>query len=275
MRPAPGIRWWPLALLLLPGCGAPDAAEVYPFETAPTKRRLNLVRLLGPQLTLVAAADTLQLAVRFERPTRTSLVLNARTGDTLLRGWVTRYRGLYYLTQPRTDSSYWVHAWRRTSTTVQGLTNDWEQMLALRYAADRGELPPPLLRATVQADTVLTKRLRYDAARLRPFFEALVDSCPRYQVLTARLPAAQPTAASLVRSVYPNPARSYVEVVFGRTGASKAELLDQQGRRRRMVRHDSTNRLTLSLHEVPAGVYLLRLHDEATHAAATRRLVVE
>ncbi|RAK63939.1 T9SS type A sorting domain-containing protein [Hymenobacter edaphi] len=266
---------WPLLM----GCDGKESAETYHFVNAPTAHRVNLARLLGERLTLVSATDTLELRVRFERATRTSMVLNARSGDTLMRGWVTRHRRLYYFAEPLRDSTYWIHAWRRTSGMVQGLTDDAAQMLALRAATDAGRLPPALVLPVLRADTLFTKRLRYEAAALRPVFEALVDSCPPYRLQTAapaRLAAGEAGAAALIGEVYPNPAPAggLVHVRTGGAAEVSYTLLDAQGRRWRRGQQLRAS-FTLPLENVPAGTYLLRLTEPASGRTATRHLVVE
>ncbi|KUG09434.1 hypothetical protein ASU33_17045 [Solirubrum puertoriconensis] len=163
------MLWILLFTSVLWGCdGQWGWLQPYPFENAPAQRPLNLAHVLGRQLTLTSATDTLELLIRFERSSRTSVVLDATTGDTLLSGWVTRYRGLYYFAEPRADSTYWVHAWRIKGNHVQGLMEHWAQMLALRDAVEHGRFAE-LKRGSV-TDTVV--RLHYDAPKLHAFYEA-------------------------------------------------------------------------------------------------------
>ncbi|MCC3158114.1 T9SS type A sorting domain-containing protein [Hymenobacter sp. 15J16-1T3B] len=277
MRPFACFRFVLGLLPVLTGCDDLGTFDTYHFVNAPAGRRLNLARLLGEAPTLVSATDTVALRVRFERGTRTSLVLDAGSGDTLLRGWVTRDRGLYYFTAPLRDSTYWVHAWRHAPGTVQGLLDNAAQMLTLRAAADAGRLPAALVQPVLRADTLLTKRLRYDAALLRPVFRTLVDSCRSYRLQpVAQRPAPAARPAALLGEVYPNPAPAggSCSVRTNTSGEVGYALLDARGRCLRRGRQRGTP-FAVPLNEVPPGVYVLHLSEQPRGRTTSCRLVVE
>lgn len=292
-RPMLLRRLLPLLFLsaALTGCNQRGAliTEPYPFENAPTKHRLNLARLLDDELLLASADDTLRLKVRFEPEQRTSLVLDAGTGDTLLHGWVTRFRGHFYVTEPRPNGTYWIHAWRRNGKELRGLLDGPGQMLALTLAVDRGRFAE--LTRLHAADSTI--RLHYDAQLLRPFFEAQVDSSTVYRRLkpartAAPRPAAAPTpvpsdtaaakadttAAALIRSVYPNPAREQVTVASDATTPRIVQLLSLGGQVLRTQR-STTATTRLDLNGLPAGGYLLQVREDGSGRTASQRLVVQ
>ncbi|OON67456.1 T9SS type A sorting domain-containing protein [Hymenobacter sp. CRA2] len=261
-------------LLVLSSC---DSAVT--FEPYAVRHPLNLARVLGPQLTLIGPRDTLQLRVGYEPSSRLNILTNAASGDTVLRGWVNRYRGLYYITQPYTDSVYDVHAARIGRGQVQGLVGTWRQAELLRRAVDDGDYEELISFRDDKKDVL---RLRYDAPTLRPFFEMAVDSCPAYRVVELPVPVRRPTAvpramaAGLIHSVYPNPAREYAHVQLDSAAArGTLELLDSHGRRVYQTPVQAAEQLTLSLAGRAPGTYVLRVRAGARGTTATQRLVVE
>ncbi|GAA4372348.1 hypothetical protein [Hymenobacter koreensis] len=176
------------------------------FEPYSVKHPLNLERVLGRRVTLLGP-DTLALAISFDPATRQNLIVSSDSSRQPLSVWATRYRGLYYLTQStQHDSVYLVHAVRISSSQVQGLYHDYNQLTKLAEAVNDGQYQDLI---SFQDNKKEVLRLRYHAKTLRPFYEAVLDSLPVYRVQAgARSTSKTPVpAAGPIQSVYPNPAR--------------------------------------------------------------------
>lgn len=258
----------------------------YPFDNAPTKHRLNLVRLLGEEVVLASATDTIALRIGFEPATRISTITSPDNHLTT-RGWVTRYRGAFYFTELLPDSTYYVHSWRRDRHTVQGLLDGYAQMTRLTEAIDQGRYPE-LTRRHAPDSTI---HLRYEAQVLRPFYEAELARLPVYRRLkpewpltgrsatppsvaaaTALKPDTAPPATGLIRALYPNPAHTQVTVQLPDSMRGTLRLLGPDGTT--VLTQPATATARLRVAALPIGTYTLHVQQAGTGRVAARRLVV-
>ncbi|GAB3831661.1 T9SS type A sorting domain-containing protein [Hymenobacter jeollabukensis] len=276
-----------LLAALCSGCG-----PLATFEPYTPKHPLNLAKVLGPQVVLLGP-DTLPLTIYFDPATRLNHVVVRGRTDTIVRAWVTRQRGLYYLTCPKAPDSYWVQAVRIRRGRVQGLM-PFEAARQAEILA--GEVTLPLVGryqelVVARDDQHDLLRLRFDARVLRPFYQSVLDTLPKYRIVpaaefdaavaakapaapAAKTPAGPPTAAALIQSVYPNPAREQVTVAGADTTPRTVQLLSLSGQVLRS-RRSTASRTTLDLTGLPAGGYVLRVRDETDGRTASQRLLVQ
>ncbi|UYZ57581.1 T9SS type A sorting domain-containing protein [Hymenobacter latericus] len=252
-------------------CDPGIAFEPVPFGHVPPRQRLSLEQLLGgPAVVLVGPRDTLRLRVRYEPATQLNLITSAASGDTLLHGWAYRYKRLFYLVQARPGGAYWVHAARIKANKVTGLISDYEQLAPLARAVRSGAFGQLVSARNPKGEPT---RLRFEAKTLRPFYEAVLDSCTTYRLGGRPGPGPQaPATESLIASVYPNPAAGQTTIVLADTGTYHLEVVDAQGRTR-LALPAARGAATLELGSLPAGTYWVRAHHAKRGRTATKLLV--
>lgn len=266
--------------LLLSGC---DGAVISwqpaaSFDPVAVPRPANLARVLGPDVTLVGMADTLHLRVSFAPSTGITTFAAADSTQDTLHVRAFRFRGYYYLVETMPDARQWVHAVRIRRGTVQGLGTGLEQMSALSRQVQQG-LWSELVRYRNAGNDSLC--LRFDRKTLRPFFEAQADSSPVYRIQRSiRVDAARNTAsegysfsASPRYSVYPNPAHTEATVNFGSAAQRVTQLYSAVG----TLLHTyptQAGQLILSVEQLPAGTYTLRILTGPNKASDYLRLLV-
>lgn len=276
------MRYASLLRVLLPALACAGCGPIATFEPYEVRHPLNLEKVLGREVVLLGP-DTLPLTVHFDPATRLNYVLREQgRPDTLVQAWVTRYRGLYYFTHPRSARHYLVQAVRIRGGKVQGLT-PFEMGRQAGVLAD--EVTRPLLgrfqELVVERDDEKDiLRLRFDARVLRPFYQEVLDTLPSYRLVPAAAfraapPAPPRTAAEPAElRVFPNPAHAQVTVQSPDSGARTVELLGLRGQVL-LTRRGSAATTTLDVSGLPAGAYVLRVREAATGRSASQRLVVE
>lgn len=91
------------------------------FESPFPKRNINLSNIIGDTLQVQGSCYPLTLEVISSR--KSNSIIELETGDTIFKGKVSRYRGLYYFTETLNDTTYRIFAFKITNDSVYGLKN--------------------------------------------------------------------------------------------------------------------------------------------------------
>jgi hypothetical protein len=278
------ILCWSLLAAMGSSCeeGSQLPAPPVSFSSFPQGKAENLQRILGSELTLTSERDTQHVRVAYTPQTQLNLLTAAETGDTLLLARVIRHRRLFYLVEQVSDSRYAVHAARIRPRFVQGLNTNWEQMVYLDNATQRGQYGHLIQARHPEQGRQL---LAFDLQTLRPFFRTVLDSLPRYtishhEVASAgkqrnnQLPISSSPDSAERTSLYPNPATDYVTLTFAASGGWKAQVFTLSGHLvQTQQARDSV--LVLSLTQLSPGGYLVKLTENETGHTTTKRLLVQ
>lgn len=263
-------------LLTLMGCEGEIVNWQPParFDAVVVRRPFNLLRVLGPHVTLAGPEDTLHLRLAYDARTSRN-ILTDEAADTVLAARVFRFRGLYYFVQTKPEAATWVHAVRIRRGEIRGLTTSYQQMWALSSRVQHGDFAELVRFRNPAAHSF---RLRFDRKELRAFYLAQADSSPVYRLL---LPASQaaspPISMSTARPTgpYPNPARELTTLDFEHTSSRTVTLYDDRGHLWHTYPANGLQ-LTFSVAGLPAGRYLMRVsQDSSGGVTTTHRLVVE
>lgn len=79
------------------------------FEEEFPKRKKDIRWKLGDKFMIKNSKDTAAYFVYFQPETKTNFIVSEK-GDTVFKGFVSKYRGLYYFSYPINDSSFWIYA---------------------------------------------------------------------------------------------------------------------------------------------------------------------
>ncbi|MCB2407818.1 T9SS type A sorting domain-containing protein [Hymenobacter lucidus] len=251
---------------LLSSCDGPAAR----FDTFSIVRPVNLAKELGHELTLVAR-DTLQLRLQSDPASGSTLITNTDDSTVLLDARIFYRRGLYYAVEDL-KSGCWVHAFRVHRNQVQGLATGYKQMEDLSTLVQHGNFADLARYRSLSDDSI---RLRFDARLLRRFYLAELDSFPRYRITTAPpgLAAAVTVAPADQLSLHPNPAATITTLTFTTAAPRTVSVYNASGQLMRTI-PAQTARTAISVQDLPAGTYVVRV-TSATHPAQTARLLVQ
>ncbi|TGD81401.1 T9SS type A sorting domain-containing protein [Hymenobacter wooponensis] len=254
-----------LALLGLLSCESPSAT----FNAFPIQQPQNLEKKLGSRVCLISAQDTLNLQVQYDPVSKRNTFTQSGTQDTLLSAWALHHKQLYYLVEPHTNTTYWVHAVRIRSNEVQGLATGWQQMMDLSKVVKRGTFPELVQYQSSTNDSI---QLRFNVRQLREFYSAEIDSFPVYRfastVAGGSLP---PTLAA--PALYPNPAQQYATLSFAAAGKRTVQLFTTSGQCLYRTETDAAT-LTLPVAQLPAGQYTVRASGLADQKPTNLQLLI-
>lgn len=267
------------ALLLLAAVGLLSSCENgsdpgAAFDSFSVPKPVNLVRVIGPDITLLGKHDTLRLALQFDPVTERNIIICPADSSQLLDAWAFRYRRLYYLVEPQADSGCWVHAVRIRGKQIQGLGTGYQQMRELAGAVRRGYAPSLVRFRQASADSM---RLRFNSAELQSFYQTEVDSFPIYRMQVNRFatPARQPTVARSSGGpyCYPNPASTTTTLHFTTAETRTIQLYDMRGQLQQ-VYHTRMRELRVPVELLASGTYIVRSFSADSKSAETMRLMV-
>ncbi len=268
-----------LIIILLYSCG--DSLEkIYPkttFDSPFPKRNLNLTNILGDNLTIKSGTDTLILTISAFK--NYNLIIDNKTGDTLFKGTVCKFRGLYYFNQQLNDTSYWIYAVKLNDSLIYGLNSAWGQTLLVDRAIENGQHRK--LVKYLSADKI---RLHPDKRELKKLYSSIIDSIlPDTILMFNNLPSALPDTTNKITSidpdnfeffskVYPNPTIDFLNIELQQKIKINYQLTDLSGRAVLQGQFiDLKNKIDLS--RQVNGIYFLTLFNSTDNIKETIKIV--
>ncbi|MEO8150410.1 MAG: T9SS type A sorting domain-containing protein, partial [Bacteroidia bacterium] len=274
------------SLYLLCSCnGIKERVPDISFDSSFPKREKNLTYILGNQFTFVSDADTQTVNVSFDSKTKLNYLTNAESGYTLSRCRVYKFRQLYYFSEQLNDTAFWIYAVKIEEKEIRGLQSGWEQMLALQEEIDKGKFSELIkYRDTINKIT----RLSFNKTKLKSFYKSIIESLPALKLInvvddnieinhtdtitSATSKEVLEQSASIVKSVYPNPASDNFNIEFSEEGNFKIELYDIRGRIIKTVISNS-DKANILLIGIKKGTYYVRVTEQETNESALIKLI--
>lgn len=269
-----------LIILLFSCKKAEDAATSFPsltFDGPFPKRNYDLTKILGDHLMLKSGSDTTSLKISGFK--NYNLITDANTGDTLFKGSVCKFRGLYYLNEQLTDTSYLIYAIMLKGNLLYGLNSVCNQTIKAEEAIKIGKYQKMLVSRVPEMI-----RLHPDKREMRLLFsEILKDITPdtilniQNHVLpltgtTNEAEAIESEELEIFSNVYPNPTKDYVYIELQKKTDFSYQLTDLNGK---MVFQGQIKELKskIDLSGQPSGVFYLTITDLKNNPIETLKII--
>ena len=270
--------FWGLGVLLS-SCGN-SLEKIFPkttFDSPFPKRNRDLTNILGDNLTIKSGIDTLELKISAFK--NYNLIINSKNNDTLFRGTVCKFRGLYYFNQQLNDTSFYIYAVKLTDNLVYGLFTAWQQTMLVERAIENGQHKKIV--KYLSEDRI---RLHPDKRELKNLFSAIIDSIPPDTILhfqevtslladtTKAIAQIDPEDFEFFSKVYPNPTTDFVNIELQQKNKITYQLIDLNGKialRGQFI--DITNKIDLS--KQAAGIYYLTLINPTDNQKETTKII--
>lgn len=222
--------------ILTTSCG--ESGDYFPkttYDSPFPKRNFNLTNIFGDKLTLKSGTDTLTLTISYFK--NYNLITNNKTQDTLFKGTVCKFRGLYYFTQQLNDTCYWIYAVKLTDNLVFGLNTGWEQIMFIEKAVEQGQY-----KKIVKSHSGIAIRLHPDKRELKNIYSSIIDNITPDTILqikevastrrtdTSKIVAQiHPEDFEFFSKVYPNPTSGFVNIELHQNNKITYLLTDLNG----------------------------------------------
>ena len=276
MKTLQNLIW--LAIFALTSCV--DSKESLPktsFDSPFPKRNRDLSNILGDHLAIKQGTDTLSMTITAFK--NYNLITNDQNGDTLFKGLVSMYRGLYYFSQQLNDTSFWIYAVKLKDNLVYGLNTAWEQTLFVDRAIENGKHQKLVRHIT--ADKI---RLHPEKKELKYLFASIVDSLvpdtiiqfqktiPAFTDTTKVITQIDPDDFEFFSKVYPNPTTDFVNIELHQKSKIFYQLTDIS---RKTVLHGQFENLTnkINLSKLSIGIYYLALINPNNNQKETIKII--
>lgn len=267
-----------ITIFVLTSCeGGKEPLPKTTFNSPFPKRNKDLTNILGEQLSIKQGTDTLSITIAAFK--NYNLITNNKNGDTLFKGTVSRFRGLYYFTQQLNDTSFWIYAVKLSDNLIYGLNTAWEQTLFVDRAIENGKHKK--LVTYITADQI---RLHPDKKELKLLFTSIIDSISpdtiiQFQKLTPSLEdksktliPIDPEEFEFFSKVYPNPTTGLINIELQQKNKFIYQLTDMHGKTILNGQFsDLTNKINLS--KQAAGIYYLTLINPEDNQKETTKIL--
>lgn len=205
------------------------------FDAPFPKRNRSLKRILG---------DTLQIEGRCKPETfrivstrKLNYIIDVESNDTLFKGTVCKYRGLYYLNEKINDTTYRIFALKITDSLIYGLQN-YFQYAKIDSAIERGEFPK--LVKYIDKNKKLI-RLHPEKKELKSLFATILNDIDPFVIIRTKAflqTFEEENSTSQIETddfetlskVYPNPAKDIINVELQHHIATPYYLSDNNGK---------------------------------------------
>jgi hypothetical protein len=270
--------FWLTIIVLLSACD--DIEKIFPkttFDSPFPKRNRDLTNILGDNLTIKSGTDTLALKISAFK--NYNLITDSKTGDTIFKGTVCQFRGLYYFNQQLNDTSYWIYAVKLNDNLIYGLNSAWGQTLLVDKAIENGQHQK--LVKYITADKI---RLHPDKRELKNLFSAIIDSIPPDTILqfqelqpiltdtTKVVAQIDPEDFEFFSKVYPNPTTDFVNIELQEKNKITYQLTDLNGKTVLQGQFtDRTNKIDLS--KQTAGIFYLTLINTTDNQKESTKII--
>lgn len=265
--------------ILLSSCDG-SVEKMFPkttFDSPFPKRNRDLTNIIGSNLTIKSGKDTLKLTIYAFK--NYNLIIERKTGDTIFKGTVCKFRGLYYFNQQLNDTSYWIYAVKLYDNLIYGLNSAWVQTLLIDRAIEAGKH-----QKMVKYRSEKKIRLHPDKKELKNFFSMILDSIPPDTILQFQesVPALKDTTKKIIHidsedfeflaKIYPNPTKGFVNIELHQKNKISFTLTDVLGKRVLQGQFaDITNKIDLS--NQTSGIYYLTLINPSNNQKETSKII--
>lgn len=265
--------------ILLSSCG--DSVDYFPkttFDSPFPKRNRDLTNILGDNLIIKSGTDTLTLTISAIK--NYNLIIDNKTGDTLFKGTVCKFRGLYYFNQQLNDTSYWIYAVRLDDNLIYGLNSALGQTLLVDKAIENGQH-----KKLVKYLSTGRIRLHPDKRELKNLFSVIIDSIPPDTILqfhvtsplltdtTNVVTQIDPEDFEFFSKVYPNPTTDFVNIELQQKNKFIYQLTDLNGKTVLQGQFTNTkNKIDLSGQS--AGIFYLTLINTINNQKETTKIIM-
>lgn len=187
------------------------------FDSPFPKRNRNLRRILGD--TLQIEGRCIPQSFRIVSTKKLNYIIDIDWHDTLFKGTVCKYRGLYYLNEKINDTTYRIFALKITDSLIYGLQN-YLQYAQIDSAIEQGKYPA-LVKYINKDKKVI--RLHPDKRELKGLFASIIANTEPFEIIRAN-PVSKSTYEEnlnnsidgddfdVLSKVYPNPAIDILNV---------------------------------------------------------------
>ena len=261
------------------------------FDQPFPKRGKNLVLVLGGMFSVLESNDTIHYLTSFDTKSRESMIIKANTKDTVFKGKVAQYRGLYYFNKKLNDTSYWIYAVEIKDATIRGLHSERDQMMAWDKKLSKDQEPAieTYSKMIKSIDSMCQHiRLMPDKRMMRKFYESIIDQCPVQFLVkpTESKPLYKDSVAKdrmdsqfmrakkmeLVAEVFPNPALENVTIQLNKMGDFAYTISDMKGN---ALINGSLSDLThqVDVSELRSGAYVIQIYSDERDELKSIKLI--
>lgn len=232
--------------------------------------------------------DTVHLGIIYDNKNKHTTLIDLIDGDTIFFGYVSKYRELFYLTEKKTDSTYWIGALNIDFDSIQGLGMIREQMCDLEDFAKQNSQSNIIQKADTSTGTFV---FYADKKLIREIYPNLTKNYPKLKIITdhfdyisndwkkieSKLSVEKGfkfVQDEIVESVFPNPANEFIEIDFNKLDNYIVQLINSSVRIVTTKKIKDMN-LTIPVSDFDTGFYILKIYSPNDNLMETHRIIIK
>lgn len=195
------------------------------FDASFPKRNRNLTRILGDTLNIYGKCISESYLIYSNR--KTNYIVHF--GDTIFKGTVCKYRGLYYFNEKLGNSSYRIFALKITDSLIYGLQNYLQYHLTDSIIKS-GEYPKLVKFINEKKDVI---KLHPDKKEARKLFSDIIDNTEPFVIIRSEKKLKindpekmddplEPDDYEIFAKIYPNPVSDVLNVDLQQQNAANS-----------------------------------------------------
>lgn len=266
------LSWlWLVALVFAIGCDEPAEDYGTTLSGQFKKKKLDLRWALSDYFSVMESSDSsvTSYEVSYDRPTRTNFVTEKSSGDTVFTGYAMKYKGLWFLEQAVSDSTFVLNAIKIRNGSVYGWLETDEQMRRLDSVAGTGALDDLVQKQSEKLTIVDANRkaiTKYFQSWVASAEEKFLVDQGKIDFVAIESDVTGIDGGDVIRmleTLYPNPANDKFRLGLYETRELRVKIFDLRGQ---LVVNEIQNTQDKE-YDVSAwepGVYVVSLRDPVT-----------
>ncbi len=241
------------------------------------------------KIIINAKIDTITIQIDYNRKMKTNTLINLHNMDTIFHGFVSKYRGLFYMTEKINDSTYWIGAIDIKFDSIKGLGRIREQMCDLDDYLDTNANSELIqLNDTVNG----IYRLFPDKKNLKRIYPLLINKYTNFKIISENYIEDEDfqiienivnlninsdfeiVSNNIIESYYPNPATDKLQIDFRKKDEYYVQLIDRNGKIILSKRINDYS-LNLNLEGLNSGFYILRTYLVNEKIVENKKLIIK
>lgn len=268
-----------------------DEAEKITYIDKFPKRKKDLRWKLGNSFMVKNGKDTSNYSIKYDDASKTNYIIS-ESNDTIFKGSISKYRGLYYFDYQLNDTSFWIYTVEINTgifdevKTIRGMGEMYSQMLMLKEEIEKGNFSSLIQYKDTNENNY---RLEPDKKIMHEFYTAAIDSF-KYDTLILKEDIISEKIENdlnilidesisvdfedylIYSNVFPNPFAESFTIKLNESSNYKYELFDKSGKlMQSAVFKGYTKKVNAG--NLSSGLYILKITDLNTNNSEDLKLI--
>lgn len=268
-------------LLIFISCKKAEEAKLVNifYDTSFPKTNKDLSKIIGNKIALKSGYDTLYLNISSNK--KGNLIIDSLTGDTIFRGTVSKFRGLYYFSERHQNGLYWIFAVKISRNLIYGLTDYWNQSDFILEEFKKGNITKLIKALNKDTSQIILFTKKMEMKKIyAPYINSLradtIINIDNYKIeiqdTSSVLTSIDTDELDFNVNIYPNPAKNILNIELQQKSELTFQINDLNGLK--MLEGKLTDvKNEINITDLKSGVFLLTINNQTDKQIETFKII--